>query len=205
MTSAKERLDDVIYLSYKSFCNKIASGLIDIHNEISMQMNFAVILKQVTELFIYSPREQFSIILEKYMSLSKPTAKSQNKIARCDIFIEFTYDKVTYSAAIEMKYFNKGEKSTEAVTDNRFSLIADIENLEEYKNNSSVLTCYQITATNNPNHTIKKKTKFCIAESISGNTYKYSVNSTPVSACILNNYTLNWKQYGENYFVIIKV
>ena len=145
--SIEERLKQIIDLSYKLLCHKIVAGSINIHNEASLQMQLGIILKQIAQLYEFDKKDRFTIELERWIEIPS-TIKSANGRARCDIVIEVNDKK---KVAIELKYFKQSEN--EAVTDNRFSLLLDLANLEQYKEANPGLLCYEIVYTDNENYT----------------------------------------------------
>ena len=169
--SIKERLQDIVEISYELLCNQIVGGKICIHNEASLQMHLGVILKQVGHLYELSKEDHFSIELETWQDI-EGTIKSKKGRARCDIQLNMTNGYETYNVAIELKYFR--HHTNEAVTDNRFSILLDLENLEQYKTNNPNLLCYEIVYTDNENYTkIDNRSKIKITPSISGNDEPY--------------------------------
>ena len=148
-----ERLQEIVDLSYRILCNKVAAGNVSIPNEASMQMQFGTILNSVGKLYEVDKHDRFTIELESPKEI-EASAKSSKGIARCDIYIALARNKSKATAAIELKHFRKGPN--EAVTDNRFFVLQDLENLEHYMEKEPKLQCYEIVYTDNLNHTINK-------------------------------------------------
>ena len=159
----KERLKLIIDQAYFLLCNKIAGREIVVNNEASMQMQFGSLLKSIGQLFEFSPKDHFCIELETLEDISG-TAKSPNG-ARCDIklaFFEGRQSTAKAKAFIELKYFKHGIKSTETITDNRFSVFMDLENLERYQDEKRDATspkpiCYEIVFAENVTYSSPKK------------------------------------------------
>lgn len=128
MDVMKTRSKQIIDLAYQILCNKIAGGLITIHNEASMQHHLGFILEELCRLFEFDEDEHFSIELEYNVDGVK-TQKSSGK-ARCDILLVMKKAGIVHRVAIELKYFPSGKGK--CMTDNRFSILKDIENLESY-------------------------------------------------------------------------
>ena len=171
ITPIKERLKEIVKISYNLLCNEIAGGNIEIHNEASLQMHLGVILKQVGRLYEFTKTDRFSVELETWQEIDG-TLKSKNGRARCDILLKMGNGNEEHEVAIELKYFKKSEN--EAVTDNRFSLLLDLENLEHYQVNNPNLLCYEIVYTDNPNYTkVDNRSKIKITPKISGNDKPY--------------------------------
>ena len=152
----EERLVEIINISYKLLCNKIAGGEVVVNNEASLQHQLSLILKHIGQQFLFAKEDRFEIELEKEISLQKPTNKSPNQKPRCDIWLtirDINNEDSVAEAAIEIKLF-KYSRYTEATTDNRHALLFDIENLEQYKKeHERPLLCYEVLFTNNPNYT----------------------------------------------------
>ncbi len=199
--SIEERLKQIIDISYKLLCYKIVSGDIRIDNEASLQMQLGVILKQVGQLYECGNNDRFTIELETWQDISS-TYKSSNGKARCDIFLRFISDSEVKEAAIELKHFRQNEKNTnEAVTDNRFSILLDLENLEEYRKSIPGLLCYEIIYTNNENYTKPdNRSKIKITPTISGNEKPYRDRIITLE----KTYSSVWDSYAkEHHFLKI--
>lgn len=126
----QNRLQEIVQTSYRLLCNKITGGLIEVDNEASLQMQSGVIMRTIGQLYEFSPKDRFSIVLEHVVRNENiQTWKSKGK-ARVDVMLTLTNGDETCKAVIEMKYFPKTDGET--ITDNRFSMLADIENLETY-------------------------------------------------------------------------
>ena len=171
ITPIKERLKEIVKVSYNLLCNEIAGGSIHIYNEASLQMHLGVILKQVGDLYEFTKTDRFTVELETWQEIDG-TLKSKNGRARCDIHLKMESDKDESEVAIELKYFKRSEN--EAVTDNRFSILLDLENLEQYQVNNPNLLCYEIVYTDNVNYTkTENRSKIKITPEISGNDVPY--------------------------------
>lgn len=153
----KERLIEIVETSYRILCNKIVSQSIRIPNEASFQLHFGVILKQIGHLYEFEDGDRFSIQLEDVQSINS-TQKSKNGNARCDIMLSLRNSTAEYSIAIELKHFKKSEGET--ITANRFSILCDIENLENYKKANSKLEGFLIIYTDNPNYANPKSPSY---------------------------------------------
>ena len=196
--SIEDRLKQIIDISYKLLCNKIVSGGIRIDNEASLQMQLGVILKQIGQLYEFSNNDHFTVELETWQDISS-TSKSNKGRARCDIFLKFISESEAKEAAIELKYFK--HSANEAVTDNRFSLLLDLENLEQYKTNNPNLLCYEIVYTDNENYAkLDNRSKIKITPTISGNTEPYAGRTITLQ----KSYSSVWDSYSkEHHFLKI--
>lgn len=154
--SAKERLLEIVSLSYKIFQAKVVNGTIgNFENEASMQLQLGVIMKDVGLLYEWDENDKFTIRFEKKINLKEPTSKSTNGKARCDIYLELktknqNKKKEIYSIGIELKYFPKCEGETTTV--NRKAILEDIQNLECYKQLNYIDAGYELVYTTNYNY-----------------------------------------------------
>lgn len=198
----KERLIKIVEDSYQILCNKIASNSILVPNEASLQLHFGVILKQIGQLYEFGEKDRFLIKLEDVQMIDR-TQKSKKGKARCDIMLSLSNDTDDYSVAIELKCFKK--TGSETITDNRFNVLKDIENLEHYKDVNSKLCCYQIVYTDNPNYSNPNSTSYIkIGDGAILNNGVHTSNGNNV--VLKNSYTFNWDIYADNHcFLKIKV
>lgn len=192
----QERLKEIVEISYSILCNKIAYGDIKITNEATLQMQFGVILKQVGQLYEFAGTDRFSIELETIQTIS-PTTKSAKGQARCDISLRFSMkDNNTANAVIELKHF-KYDKTSEAVADNRFAIMKDLENLEHYKDNDSQLLCYEILYTDNKNYANPNTTAGIKLAPTITKSFTYCQQTVELKT----EYEAEWSNYDENYFM----
>ena len=191
--SLEDRLKQIIDISYKLLCHKIVGGHITVDNEASLQMQLGVILKQIGQLYEFEEKDHFSVCLETWQDISS-TEKSKKGRARCDINLKFTNEDITKEAAIELKYFKYSKN--EAVTDNRFSLLLDFENLEQYRVKNPGLLCYEIVYTDNENYTkLDNRSKIKITPTISGNTEPYAGRTIKLQ----KSYSSIWDSYAKQH------
>lgn len=194
----EERLKQIIDTSYKLLCYKIVNEGIIVENEASLQMQFGVILKQIGQLYEFGKNDHFAVKLETWQDISS-TLKSNKGRARCDISLEFASGTTIRKAAIELKYFK--HSANEAVTDNRFSLLLDIDNLEQYKTNNPGLLCYEVVYTDNENYTkLDNRSKIKITPTVFGNTEPYAGRTITLQ----KSYSSIWDSYAkEHHFLKI--
>lgn len=194
------RLEQIVQISYDLLVGKIVGGEIVVSNEASLQMQFGVILKQIGKLYEFCEDDKFSIELEIWREIGS-TTKSKKGRARCDIWLELRNNDETWQAAIELKFFKQDKN--EAVTDNRFSLLLDLENLEHYKVNSANLLCYEIVYTDNVNYTkIDNRSKIKITPTISGNIEPYCERTITLQ----KSYSSIWESYSpQHHFLKINL
>lgn len=197
----KRRMEQILANAYMLFCNQVAGGVIHIENEASMQLHLSNILLQLGRLYEFSADEHFNIVLEKKIDLASPTIKSANKKARVDIWIELSKaNEVQATAAVELKYLKKTDSA--AVTDARYSVYKDLENLEQYHVGSGNLVICEIVYSDNPNFLEKKGMKFSIADDTVISSYG---GDTTYGEIVLSNQypPLRWDRYGRHNFLNI--
>ncbi|MDE6754827.1 MAG: hypothetical protein K2J82_09495 [Muribaculaceae bacterium] len=198
--SPAQRLRKIIDEGYEIFCQQVAGGVISLENEASMQLFLSNILLQLGQVNEFAKDEHFSIRLEAVQK-DAGTEKSP-KNARADIWIEFEKDSETVaSAAIELKCFL--HKKNAAVTDARYSVYKDLQNLEKYQETHPGLLICEIVYTRNTNLLADKGLKFSIAD---GTIESCAVeeNSSYKSIDLRHSYPVEWDMYvGDNCFVKI--
>jgi hypothetical protein len=161
--SYDERLHEMIELAYNFFCHQVENKIVEIENEASMQLHLSNILLQLSHLYTFSASEHFNIFLEKKIDLNKETEKTPNKKARADIWIELTENSEVLShAAIELKYLKKTK--TAAVTDARYSIWKDLQNLEQYKKQMDGLLIVEIVCSDDTIYSKKAYDKLTIKD-----------------------------------------
>ena len=193
----KERLKKIVAVAYDILGNKIANGSVIVHNEASLQLQFGMILKTIVQLYEYAPTDRLAVMLETPKNVT--TTKSTNGKARCDIEITLSDGNGNQCTAyIELKYLKKDKNA--AITDERFSVWTDVENVENYIGNSQNIG-FVIVYTDNVNHTLAKNTKFCIGtgKNIHAGTHPYTQNR---SLNIKNNYAPNWDNLTQEQFLL---
>lgn len=195
-----ERLRKIIDEAYAIFCQQVTGGVISLENEASMQLFLSNILLQLGRVNEFAKDEHFSIWLEAVQK-DAGTEKSP-KNARADIWIEFEKDSETLAgAAIELKCFL--HKKNAAVTDARYSVYKDLQNLEKYQETRPDLIICEIVYTRNTNLLADKGLKFSISD---GTIASCAVeeNSSYKSIELRHSYPVAWDEYvGENCFVKI--
>ncbi|MEE0976041.1 MAG: hypothetical protein UH853_10070 [Muribaculaceae bacterium] len=195
--SLEERLIKIVNVSYEILCNKIVCGGIEVPNEASLQMQLGVILKQVGQLYEFSNEEHFSIDLESPQDI-KDSPKSNSNKARCDIFLKLTDIEKEISAAIEIKHLKQSKN--EAVTDNRFSVLLDLKNLELYKSNYENLLSFEIVYTNNINYTLPERSKIELSGKIQQKE-PYCGNFIELD----NTHEADWDKYNKEKHYFLKI
>ena len=187
METLQNRLKEIIQTSYRLLCNKIVGGVIEVDNEASLQLQLGVIAKTIGQMYEFTPEDRFTIVLEHVVKDETiQTWKSRGK-ARIDIMLTLTNGKDSCSAAIELKYFPKTDGET--VTDNRFFMLADIENLETYLRLGKAELSYFMLYTTNKNYMtdIRSGVKIGNEESITG-----EIVSNNRKVNLTGSYHLQW-------------
>lgn len=197
------RIEEIVNTAYRILCHKISSGKIVIYNEASMQLHFGTILQNIGREYEFADDEHFRVILERDFTIC-PTCKSSTGNARCDILVKLESGDKCANCGIELKYFPKVQGET--TTANRFSILMDIQNLEQYKERG-VDFCYMLVYTTNKNYPSRNSTaaiKIGEGVSISG-----SVTSNKSTVNLSGHYTIHWDELfvndKQNYFMLLKV
>lgn len=204
-----KRIKDIVRMSYTMLSQKIAGGLVHVDNEASMQLQLGVIMKSLGQMYEFANDEHFYIELEKVVNDNNiQTWKSPHGKARVDIVIKFvkgsdSAPESAYTAAIELKYFpqTKGETTT----DNRFCMLADLENLEAYTKTKNADIGYFILYTTNKNYLtdVRSSVKIGNESSISGD-----IDNNGRKLSLASDYKLNWDCYEgshSHYFLMQEV
>ena len=150
----EERLRQIIEQAYSIVCARIKGGRIKIDNEASMQLQLGMVLQTLGTLCEYGENDRFSIILEHTFELKVATNKCPKKHARADIYMKLSDSKETCSAIIELKYF---KKKNAREPNNRYDFFADLENLEQYHDQSKCQINYLIVGTNHSHYYSNKE------------------------------------------------
>lgn len=192
----KDRLIKIIEDSYLILCNKISNGNILIENEASMQLQLGIIMGNIGKMYEFSSSEHFSLSLEKVFKIES-TCKSAKGSSRCDIYLQIQTPTDTCKAGIELKYFPIDKD--EAVTENRFSILMDIENIEGYISNKDIDMGYVITYTTNKNYTNPKSRSYIKIGN--GLAINGTIESNNKQVHIKGNYPISWDSIDNNYFL----
>ena len=192
--SLSVRLHQIVGQSYAILCNKVAAGSFNVPNEASLQMQLGTIINWVGKMYEFDKQDRILVELESPKEISK-TSKSSTGRARCDIYVTLSCGMSKAVAAIELKHLKKDPN--EAVTDNRFSVLQDLENLEQYKASEPELLCYEIVYTENINHTLCKEN--CVVNIGNGAVAPHLLEYTQNREIRLNGtYIFTWDVYKEN-------
>lgn len=194
-----ERLLKIIDEAYVIFCQQVAGSIISLDNEASMQLFLSNILLQLGRINEFSKDEHFVIKLE---AIQKDTGTEKSpKNARADIWIEFEKgSQIVAAAAIELKCFI--HKKNAPVTNARYSVYKDLQNLEKYQETNPNLIICEIVFTNNSNLTVDKKLKFSIANGIIQSYNANDSSNKPIE--LRHSYPVVWDEYEDDkYFVKI--
>ena len=196
----QDRLQEIVKTSYRLLCSKIAGGLIEVDNEASLQLQLGVIMRTIGQMYEFSTKDRFSIVLEHVVrDETMQTWKSKGR-ARIDIMLTLTSGDETCTAAIELKYFPKTDG--EAVTDNRFFMLADIENLETYVRLGEANLGFFMLYTTNKNYMTDSRSMVKIGNEaeITG-----EIVSNNRSVNLTGKYKLQWNTYsGDKHCFLLQ-
>lgn len=207
----RDRLKEIIEMSFRTMEMKLANGGIISKNEASFQLELGYILKVFGQLFEFNPNEKFNLEMESYIDLKKDSIKSKSKKARVDILMTFGSEDEFAKGAIELKFF---KKINHREPNNRYDVFKDISNLEAYKANGIDLN-YLFLSTDHSHYVnqleysadtkdfdIRKGAKYC-----SGQVLEYRTAKPFGPPIILKgNYEFDWSEPTKNiYFTKIEI
>ncbi len=150
----EERIKQIVEVAYDRLCGKVTGQRIQVHNEASLQLQLASILKTLGELYEESPNERFNIELEKSVKLTGGKfAKSGTEKAKIDIWfsLEDIKNGESHACAIELKYF---KRANHREPNNRYDVYKDLQNLERY---GDFAGCRYLLGATDPPHYINSE------------------------------------------------
>ena len=201
----RNRLKEIIEMSFRTLELKLANGGIISKNEASFQLELGYILKVFGQLYEFHPNEKFNLEMESYVDLKEKSIKSKSKKARVDILMTFGTEEESAKGAIELKFF---KKKSHGEPNNRYDVFKDISNLEAYKENGIDLN-YLFLSTDHSHYVnqseysadtkdfdIRKGSKYT-----SGQILEYRTAKPFGPPIILKgNYEFDWSEPTENIF-----
>ena len=207
----KERIEEIISVSFNLLEKKIANGGIVSKNEASFQLELATILKSIGNLYEFNKDEKFHLELENYIELKDISRKSGTTKARVDIYIEFGTEDEKANCALELKFL---KKANHREPNNRYDVFKDLANIEDYKNNGVDL-CYFYIATDHSHYVHQEVYSEDTGDFDFRDTKTYTAGTelvyrtdNPFGPPIIldNSYTFSWREpQKEYYFMHIKI
>ncbi len=205
MDDLVKRVNDIIEICWESFSAKIGCGLIEINKEASMQLNFAYLLKNTIDLAIHNEDEKITIELET-------TIQVNGRTKECDIVIKIEKADYIFYLPIEMKCYKELASSggKRGALDIFFKdVYVDIELLESYSKKEHFLMGRMLVMTDFRRAIFpeKKNGKFWVYDishgsEIIGTVIKNTaIGGFDVNIKIDGNYSFNWKEYNNFYFL----
>jgi hypothetical protein len=117
-----ERLRQIVNVAVPTLFAQIYGGRVQCESEATLQLHLGRVITTVADLAITTPRETFSIELEK------PLADRGGKRGRIDIWFRLTDDEDRqWRCAIELKFF---KRANQREPNNRYDVFKDISRLE---------------------------------------------------------------------------
>ncbi len=202
----EERLRKSISFAWEVFTKKVATGLLSINKEASMQLHYSLILHQVVPLICYNKDEQVQIELEAGLNI-------KGKRREVDLILCGLNSKLnsSYKIAIEMKCYrtltSSGRKR--GATDIFMKdVYEDLFLLEEYCSHANFNRGVALVMTDmerfvNP----KKKKAKCWDYDISQGTkvsnvhIKTPIGGKDVDVRLRKSYEFKWINRGEFWFL----
>lgn len=116
------RLRHIVGVAVPTLFEQIYGGRVRCESEATLQLHLGRIITAVADLAIVTPRETFSIEMEK------PLSAVEGKRGRIDIWFRLTDDAGDeYRCAVELKFF---KKANQREPNNRYEVFKDISRLE---------------------------------------------------------------------------
>lgn len=207
MEELLNRVYGIVDTCWQSFTAKVGHGLIKINKEASMQLHFANLLKNSTDLIIYHPDESVYVELET-------SILSHGKRRECDIVIEVKKGDEKFEIPIEMKCFKNISSSGKARGAGdlfKYGVYEDLQLLESYVIETR-LQGIQLSMTDTRNfvHPKFKNGKSWDYDISDGNTIdggihiKTPIGGKAVSIKLTKSYHFNWTKQGNFYFLKIQ-
>ena len=137
-----DRLRNIVQEAVPRLFAQIHGGRILCEGEATLQLHLGRIITMVADLAIVSPRETFSIELEK------PLTGERVKRGRIDIWFRLTVEDGTeWRCALELKFF---KKANQREPNNRYDVFKDIDRLERCKDVADL--GFMLVATDHPHY-----------------------------------------------------
>lgn len=208
----KNRLENIINISFGLLEKKIKSGSVISKNETSFQLELGHILKTVGNLYEFSYDEKFHLEMERTIHINTVFDKSKSQKARIDIYLEFGNSEVKVKSAIELKFF---KKENHREPNNRYDVFSDLSNLEKYRENGIDL-CYFYLYTNHSHYVNQKNYSLDTRDFDFRDGKGYIANTELIyntvkpykegRIILKNNYSFNWKELRSNlFFLMLKI
>jgi hypothetical protein len=141
-TMSLDRLRNIVHVAVPMLFAQIQGGRIVCESEATLQLHLGRIVASVADLLIVSPRETFSIELEKPLRTGR---------GRIDIWFRLMVDDGTsWRCAMELKFY---KKASQKEPNNRYDVFKDIHRLERSDDVADL--GFMLVATDHP-HYIEK-------------------------------------------------
>jgi hypothetical protein len=132
-----DRLRAIVALAVPKLFAQVQGGRINCESEATLQLHLGRIISMVADLTSVSPRETFSIELEKTLTGGRAGR------GRLDIWFRLTMDDGTeWRCALELKFF---KKANQREPNNRYEVFKDIARLERCRDIAEL--CFMLVAT----------------------------------------------------------
>lgn len=195
-----ERVSCLITWTWEILAHKIENGLIEVHNEATLQLEYACLLRQGFDFIKVSTKEEFYLELEAGIEI-------EGKIKEVDIILKYKLDSSEKKFAIEMKFYKRETMSGTkrgARTDFMENIYQDLKRLEDFKDKNKIDFGIFLLATDYdfftkfPTDKSKEQKKWLSYNTSDG----HSTDNTKEKLVELkNSYTFNWLQIGNYYFL----
>ena len=204
----EQKIGQLIDISWKSFKNRVASGLFNPENEKMMQLQLAQTFLTLSSIFEYRQNESIKILLEVPVTIERQPSRRI-----IDIVIQHTENGVINNFPIELKCFRQqvrgGGRPRGAQNLGMYDYWADIENIEQYSlldnySHGTHLTLtddiYYVTGAHQGQQTAVYSTRNT-RENVSGQLQTQIANRQG-NIQLVGRYSMtSWEQIGNFYFI----
>lgn len=204
MDAFRTRIENFIYDSWKIFAHKAGNEVIHVNQEISMQLNYAYLLRKHIDLLIYDKREKVDIELEYALEVN-------GKTSIIDILIKTSNGKETLNIPLQLKCYREGDRKEvqDIFIENVY---VNLENLEQYASLSHFSQGYALIMTDSkslvyqsdassktPEYNISQGHEIDAGICLKGQTRNKSMNIT-----LYKSYSFEWHQHGDFWFSLVQ-
>ncbi|QHP94934.1 hypothetical protein EXE55_28645 (plasmid) [Burkholderia glumae] len=198
------RLRAAVTLAWRLFARKVGGGVISVHKEASMQLQYAYLLQQITPMITFHEHESISLFLESGFRL-----RGRNR--EIDVLLVGKSPSQEYRIAIEMKCYRTlaASGNPRGATDIFMrDVYDDLQLLEHYVEDGLAeegisLVMTDLTRLVQPREKLAK----CWAYDISHGAqfgpghYDVPIGGKPVAITLQRTYALDWLRAGDFWFL----
>ena len=196
--SRRKDLRDIVQLATSLLARRLAGRNVTADVEASVQLQLAMILQGLGQLYEFEPADCFVVQLEGVVPLTQAAPKAGTGNPRVDILLGLGAGQHFATCALELKYLKRDNVRQPL---NRYDVYCDLANLEKYRERH-VDETYLYVVTNDPAYRNKVPTgaaaDFDLSQgvTVSGNTpltYR-GRKATRAPIALQRDYTFEWQE-----------